>query len=367
MKRRQFFTALGAGLAVSAGGQPIFADIKPDIKWRLVSSFPRGRDLLFGASAVFAKRLSDMTSGKFQIDVTASNETVEGVQISGLQALDAVESGKIELCHTFSNYYIGKDPAFCFGSGLPFGLNSRQQSAWLLQGDGKKLFGDFCENFNLYPVPCGSTGAKMGGWFKKEIRSTTDLKGLKLRIGGIGALILSKLGVVPQAVSGSDIYNALESGALDGADWLSPYDDEKLGLVKVAPFYHYPGWWEGSAQLHLFINLEKWNALPMQYKAAFEAAAAETGVLLQAKYDVENAASLIRLIKAGTQFRPFSQEIMEACWVKAEATYTELGASSPPFKAMYESLAAFRADEYLWWQVAEYSYDTFMIRMRAKG
>jgi TRAP-type mannitol/chloroaromatic compound transport system substrate-binding protein len=362
MERRQFFSAIGAGIVAGAAIEPALAQAVPEVKWRLVSSFPRGRDLLFGASKTFAKHVLDLTNGKFKIDVSASNEVV-----AGLQALDAVQEGKVELCHTSSNYYVGKDPAFCFGTGLPFGLNSRQHAAWLLEGGGKILFNDFCEKYNLKPVSCGSTGAKMGGWFKKEIRSPADLKGLKFRIGGLGALILSKLGVMPQALSGADIYNALEAGTLDGADWLSPYDDEKLKLVKVAPFYHYPGWWEGSAQLHLFINLEKWKTLPVAFQAALEAAAAQTGVSLQAKYDVENAASLIRLIKAGTQFRPFSQEVLEACWTSAEATYTELSASSPAFKTMYESLIAFRSDEYLWWQVAEYSYDTFMIRTRAKG
>jgi TRAP-type mannitol/chloroaromatic compound transport system substrate-binding protein len=362
MKRRQFFKALSAGLVAGSACEPSFAQTTQDVKWRLVSSFPRGRDLLFGASEAFAKRLLEITNGRFKIEVSASNEIV-----AGLQALDAVQEGKVELCHTSSNYYVGKDPAFCFGSGLPFGLNSRQQSAWLLEGGGKVLFNDFCEKYNLKPILCGSTGAKMGGWFKKEIRTTADLKGLKLRIGGLGALILSKLGVVPQALAGADIYNALEAGTIDGADWLSPYDDEKLKLVKVAPFYHYPGWWEGSAQLHLFINLEKWQTLSPSFQAAFYAAAAETGVLLQARYDVENASSLIRLIKAGTQFRPFSQEVLEACWTSAEATYTELSAASPNFKTMYDSLVAFRSDEYLWWQVAEYSYDTFMIRTRAKG
>ncbi len=362
MERRQFFSALGGGLVASAASQTAIAQSSAEVKWRLVSSFPRGRDLLFGASEAFAKHVLDITNGKFKIEVSASNELVPG-----LQALDAVQEGKVELCHTSSNYYVGKDPGFCFGTGLPFGLNSRQQAAWLLEGDGNKLFSDFCANYNLKPVSCGSTGAKMGGWFKKEIRTIADLKGLKLRIGGLGALILSKLGVEPKALAGSEIYNALEAGTIDGADWLSPYDDEKLKLVKVAPFYHYPGWWEGSAQLHLFINLEKWKALPPSFQAAIEAAAAQTGASLQAKYDVENASSLIRLIKAGTQFRPFSQEVLEACWTSAEATYAELSASSPAFKTMYDSLIAFRSDEYLWWQVAEYSYDTFMIRTRAKG
>ncbi len=357
MKRRQFFAAASAGLAASAVFATGNAETSPEVRWKLTSSYPKARDLLFGASQSFAKRLSEITQGKFQIEVFASGEIVPGTQ-----ALDAVQDGRVDLCHTSSNYYVGKDPAFCFGTGLPFGPNSRQQAAWFSQGGGGELFNEFCKSFNIRAIACGSTGAKMGGWFRKEVRTAADLRGLKFRIGGIGAKVLSKLGVVPQVLGGSEIYGALESGAIDGADWLSPYDDEKLGLNKVAPVYHYPGWWEGGAQLHLFVNLEKWNALPSHYKAAFEAASAETGAALLAKYDVQNAASLIRLIRAGTQFRPFSQkEVLDPCWKAANETFAELAASSDPFRKMYESLIAFRADEYLWWQVAEYSYDTFMI------
>ncbi len=362
MKRRQFFAAAGAGIALASGSIIANSQPQPEIKWRLASSYPRARELLFGASQNFAKRLSEITEGKFQIEVFAANEIVPG-----LQALDAVQDGKVEMCHTSSNYYVNKDPAFCFGTGIPFGPNARQQAAWLSHGGGNQLFNSFCKGYNLRAVACGSTGAKMGGWFRKEVRSVADLNGLKLRIGGLGALVLSRLGVLSRATPGSEIYSALESGALDGADWLSPYDDEKLGLIKVAPIYHYPGWWEGGAQLHFFINLDKWNSLPPHYQAAFEAAAAEAGVQLLARYDAENPAALIRLIKAGTQFRPFSQEVLEACWAAAQSTYTEISASSDAFKIMHDSLVAFRADEYLWWQVAEYSYDTFMIRTRAKG
>ena len=229
------------------------------------------------------------------------------------------------------------------------------------------LYNEFLKGMKLRAIPCGSTGARMGGWFRKEVRAASDLKGLKFRIGGIGALILSKLGVLPQAIGGNEIYAALESGSIDAADWLNPYDDEKLGLNKVAPVYHYPGWWEGGAQLTLFVNLDKWTALDPSMQAAFEAAAAQTAIWTQAKYDVQNPASLIRLIRAGTQFRPFPHEVLKACWKQAQETHAELSASSEAFKAMYESLVGFRADEYLWWQVAEYSYDTFMIRARSEG
>ena len=361
MLKRRHFLASGAGLlAATATAKAGAGDAS--VKWRLTSSFPKSRDLLFGAAEQFAARVSEITAGRFQIIVSPAGEIA-----SGLQALDAVQDGRAELCHTSANYFVGKDPAFSFASGLPFGPNARQQAAWFAQGGGGNLFNEFCKAFNLKAIACGSTGARMGGWFRREIKSVADLNGLKFRIGGIGAQILSKLGVVPQAIAGADIYSALERGSVDAADWLNPYDDEKLGLNKVAPVYHYPGWWEGGAQLQLFVDLEKWNALSPDFQAAFEAAANSAGSWMQQKYDVQNPASLIRLIRAGTQFRPFPHEVLKACWKAAQETHAELGASNESFKAMYDSLIAFRADEYLWWQVAEYSYDTFMIRARTEG
>ena len=361
MKRREFFRASTIGVAGAMAASR--SDANPSqVKWRLTSSFPRSRDLLFGASEYFAAKLSDITQGQFVVNVSPSGELAPG-----LQALDAVQDGRAELCHTYANYFAGKDPGFCFGTGLPFGPNARQQAAWFSQGGGGALFDEFCKGFNLRAVACGSTGARMGGWFRREIKTVGDLRGLRFRIGGIGAQVLSRLGVMPQAIPGSEIYGALESGSIDAADWLNPYDDEKLGLNKVAPIYHYPGWWEGGAQLHLFVNLEKWNSLTPNFQAAFEGAAAATALWTQAKYDVLNPAALIRLIRAGTQFRPFPHEVLKACWKAAQETHTEIAASNDAFKAMYDSMIAFRADEYLWWQVAEYSYDTFLIRARTEG
>lgn len=360
MRRRHFIASVIGTASVALAGSAQ-AETRPEVHWRLTSSFPKSRDLLFGASEHFSARLAAITEGRFKISVAPAGEIAPG-----LQALDAVQDGRAEVAHTSANYFVGKDPAFSFGAGLPFGPNARQQTAWFEQGGGGALYNEFLKGLNLHAFAAGSTGARMGGWFRKEVRSVGDLKGLKFRIGGIGALILSKLGVVPQAIGGADIYSALETGAIDAADWLNPYDDEKLGLNKVAPVYHYPGWWEGGAQLSLFVHLEKWAALEPSFKAAFEAAAAETAVWTQAKYDAQNPPALIRLIRAGTQFRPFPHEVLKACWKQSQETHAELAASSEAFKTMYESLVAFRADEYLWWQVAEYSYDTFMIRARTE-
>jgi TRAP-type mannitol/chloroaromatic compound transport system substrate-binding protein len=190
------------------------------------------------------------------------------------------------------------------------------------------------------------------------------MKGLKMRIGGFAGLIMQKVGVVPQQIAGGDIYPALEKGTLDACEWVGPYDDEKLGFVKVAKYYYYPGWWEPGATVHLIFNLNKWNELPKTYQAALQAAAQEAGVWMTSKYDHGNPAALKRLVASGAVLRPFPQDVMDTCYRSANELYAELVAKNEWFKRMYDNVAAYRSDQYLWWQVAEYTMDSYMIRYR---
>jgi TRAP-type mannitol/chloroaromatic compound transport system substrate-binding protein len=361
MKRRQFIQAAGVGLAASALAKPAIAQSMPEIKWRLTSSFPKSLDTLYGAAESFSKYVGEATDNKFQVQIFAAGEIVPG-----LQAADAVGNGTVEACHTAAYYYIGKDPTFALFCAVPFGLNGRQQNAWFYDGDGLKLMNEFTRKYNLYNLVGGNTGAQMGGWFRKEIKEVADLNGLKFRIGGFAGNVLAKLGVVAQQLAGGDIYPALEKGTIDAAEWVGPYDDEKLGFYKVAQFYYYPGWWEGGTANHFMLNLAKWNELPKTYQAIVGAAAAFANVEEQAKYDSRNPAALRRLVAAGTQLRPFSQPIMEACLKAANEVYAEISAKNPDFKKVYDNMVAFRNEEYLWWQVAEYTFDSFMIRSRPK-
>ena len=249
---------------------------------------------------------------------------------------------------------------------MPFGLNTRQQNAWLYQNGGTEAFNEFFKKFNVYALPAGNTGTQMGGWFRKEIRTSADLSGLKFRIGGIAGQVLQKLGVVPQQLAGGDIYPALEKGTIDAAEWVGPYDDEKLGFNKVAQFYYYPGWWEGGPTVHNFMNLAKWNELPKSYQAAIVNASAYANSWMTARYDVQNPGALRRLVAGGAQLRPFSTEIMEACLKATNELWAEISAKNEDFKKMIGLMQAFRGEEYLWWQVAEYTYDTFMIRSRTR-
>jgi len=360
--RREFFAAAGAGVAAAAVAAPAIAQSSPEIRWRLGASWPKSLDTLYGSCDTLSKFVSEATNGKFQIQAFAAGEIVPGLQV-----LDAVENGTIEICHTATYYFIGKDPTWALFCAVPFGLNTRQQNAWFTDGDGMKMMNEFGKKFNVYSLVGGGTGAQMGGWFRKEIKTVDDFKGLKFRVGGWAGKTLQKLGVVPQQIAGGDIYPALEKGTIDAAEWVGPYDDEKLGFYKIAQFYYYPGWWEGGTANHFMINLAKWNELPKNYQTIVTAAAAYCNHEQQGRYDARNPAALKRLIAAGTQLRPFTVPIMEACLKASNEVNSETSAASPDYKKVWDSITAFRNDEYLWWQVSEHTYDDFMIRTRTRA
>jgi len=363
MKRRQFLTAGSAGLAAATMAAPAIAQSAPTIKWRLTSSFPKSLDTIYGGAEVFSKYVSEATDGKFQIQCFAAGEIVPA-----LQAVDAVQNNTVELAHTCPYYFIGKDPTFALGTAIPFGPNSRQQTAWMMHGGGMQLLNEFFATYNNYALLGGNTGTQMGGWFRKEIKTAADLNGLKFRMGGFAGMVMSKLGSVPQMIAGGDIYPALEKGTIDGAEWVGPYDDAKLGFNKVAPYYYYPGWWEGGAMIQFMFNLQRWNELPKSYKAICEAAALYTHTDMQAKYDQKNPAALIDLVRnGGTQLRAFPNDVLEACYKAAQQVYAETSAKNANFKKIYEAQNEAVKNGYLWWQVAEYTYDNFMIRQRQKG
>ncbi|HEX8167368.1 MAG TPA: TRAP transporter substrate-binding protein [Beijerinckiaceae bacterium] len=362
MKRRQFLQAAGVGLAATAVAKPAIAQSMPEIKWRLSSGFPKSLDTIYGGAEVIAKYVSEASDGRFQIQPFAAGEIVGTFQLA-----DAVSNGTVEMGQTASYYYVGKDPTFAFPTAIPWGLNPRQENAWMYHGGGMDLMNEFFAKHNLYGMPAGNTGTQMGGWFRKEIKGVADLQGLKMRIGGLAGQVLQKLGLVPQQIPGGDIYPALERGTVDAAEWVGPYDDEKLGFNKVAPYYYYPGFWEGGAQITAFVNIAKWNELPKAYKSLLTAACGYANVDMQAKYDAKNPAALRRLVSGGAQLRPFPQELLEASYKAANELYDELSAKNAEWKKVYEPYRAFRNEEYIWFQVAEYTYDNFMIRARARG
>ena len=366
MNRRKFLRTAGVGAASAAAvttvAAPAIAQSMPELKWRLTSSFPKSLDTIYGASEQFAKVVAEATDNKFQIRCFASGEIVPGLQVA-----DAVQNGTVEMGHTAAYYFFGKDPTFALATAVPFGLNARQQEAWLTQAGGEQLLNDFFKGYKIYAIACGNTGCQMGGWFRKEIKGVEDLKGLKMRIGGFAGQVMIKLGVVPQQIAGGDIYPALEKGTIDAAEWVGPYDDQKLGFNKIAPYYYYPGWWEGGPTLHNFINIDKWNELPKNYQAIVRAASAEANTWMLTRYDAQNPKALRELVANGTKLTPFSQPIMEASFGAATEVYAETNAKNAAFKKVYDSMTAFRKDEVLWFRVAENSFDNFMARMSAQN
>jgi TRAP-type mannitol/chloroaromatic compound transport system substrate-binding protein len=363
VSRRKFIKAAGVGgtgALATALAAPAIAQSTPEVKWRLTASWPKSLDTLYGNPEFLAKRVAELTDNKFQIQVFAAGEIVPGLQV-----LDAVQAGTVEAGHTAAYYYFGKDVAMTFGTDLPFGLNSRMKNAWFFHGGGQQLFDEFLRSkYGVTGFISGSTNCQMGGWFRKEINTLDDLKGLKFRVGGFAGIILQRLGVVPQQIAGGDIYPALEKGTIDAAEWVGPYDDEKLGFVKVAKYYYYPGWWEPGATPHYLFNLAKWNELPKLYQAAILAAGQESGVWMTGKYDHGNPAALKRLAASGAVLKPFPPEVMDGCHKAATELYAELAAKNEWFKKLLDSLVAYRSDQYLWWQVAEYTMDSYLIRYR---
>jgi len=358
MKRRDFIKVTGVGAAAAATmAAPAIAQSMPEIKWRMPTSWPKSLDTLYGGAEMMAKVVAEATDNKFQIQTFAGGEIVPGLQV-----LDAVQNGTVEIGHTASYYYFGKDPTFTVGAAVPFGANMRINQAWYMLGGGRDVLNEFYKKYNVISLLAGNTGCQMGGWFRKEVTSTDDLKGLKFRIGGFAGRVLQKLGAVPQQIAGGDIYPALEKGTIDGAEWVGPYDDEKLGFFKVAPHYYYPGWWEGGPMLLAFVNLDKWNALPKHYKSVLEQAGHYANNWMMAKYDQANPQALRKLLANGAKLHAFSPPIMEACLKAAKELHNEVAGTNPDFKKVYESLTSFSNNGYQWFQVAEVGYDNFMAR-----
>ncbi|MCH4905708.1 ABC transporter substrate-binding protein [Cylindrospermopsis raciborskii CHAB3438] len=370
MKRRDLVTrlsqsAIGAtGVAIVGGCQKaqnqevvgFNTDKLPTVKWQMATSWPVSLEIIFGGAQVLADRVKALTNGKFIIEPRPAGDIAPGLEVLNVVSQGAVQSG-----HTGSYYYIGKTPALAFGTSVPFGLNAQQQNAWLYEGGGlAKLQELYARKFNVIQFPAGNTGTQMGGWFRREIKTINDLKGLKMRIPGLGGQVMAKLGVTVQNVPGGEIFQALQTGAIDAAEWVGPHDDEKLGLNKVAKYYYYPGWWEPGPTLEVQINLDEWKKLPPQYQAALETAAYQSNLTMLARYDAKNNQALERLLKGGTEVRAYSQEILAVAEKESFALYDEFAAKDGDFKAIYDEWKPFRDRVYAWNNLNEGSFSRYV-------
>ncbi|MCE3603261.1 TRAP transporter substrate-binding protein [Massilia sp. P8910] len=361
MQRRSFLTKSALGATAGVIATPALAQINPEVKWRMASSFPKSLDTIFGSADAFTKRVAELTGGRFQIRQFAAGDIVPGLQV-----MDAVQAGTVEMGHTPSYYYFGKDATFAFDCAVPFGLTSRQQTAWFDQGGGRELMRDFFKGYGIINFMAGNTGTQMGGWYRKEIKSLEDVKGMKIRIAGFAGRVMERMGAVPQQIPAGDVYAALEKGTIDAAEWVGPYDDEKLGLAKVAPHYYAPGWWEAGPQLSFYVNIKEWEKLPAQYKAALEAASFECHVTMQAEYDTKNPAALARLIKNGAKLHTFSKAIMDEAYKISTQVMEEEASKNAKFKKVYDPWKRFRQDQNMWASVSEQVMQNYLISIGRK-
>ncbi|MEY4416163.1 MAG: hypothetical protein RIQ53_3456, partial [Pseudomonadota bacterium] len=224
MERRSFVRGAGIAGVLAAGTAPAIVQAQAQVRWRLASSFPKSLDTIYGGADEFARKVSELTGGKFQISVHSAGELMPAFGV-----VDGVQNGTVEACHTVPYYFFGKDETFALGAAIPFGMNSRQMTAWMMEGNGMKLMREFYAQYNIVNFMGGNTGAQMAGWYRKEIKSAADVKGLKFRIGGFAGKVLERMGGVPQNIPGGEIYQSLEKGTIDAAEWIGPYDDQKLG------------------------------------------------------------------------------------------------------------------------------------------
>ncbi|MEK9951867.1 MAG: TRAP transporter substrate-binding protein [Curvibacter sp.] len=354
MDRRSLIKQAGIAGVLAAGAPPA-VHAQAAIRWRLASSFPKALDTIYGAAEVFSKKVREMSGGKFEISVHPGGELVPPFGV-----VDAVQNATVEMAHTAPYYFFGKDETFALACAIPFGLNSRQMTAWMYEGNGLKLMREFYAGYNIVSFPMGNTGAQMGGWYRKEIKTVADMKGLKFRVGGFAGKVVERMGGVPQNIPGGEIYQALEKGTLDAAEWVGPYDDQKLGFFKVAPFYHYPGWWEGGPQLDLYVNNKAYDSLSAENKAIVEAAASHAHVVMQAKYDARNPEALKQLVANKTKLVAFPKAVMDLAFKESMALYSDISAKNPNWKKVYEDYANFRRESNLWFRFTEARFDSYM-------
>jgi len=360
LKQAALGAAAGAVASCGGGGDSGPAvQTMPRLNWRLASSFPRSLDTIFGAAEVLAEVAEKLSEGRFRIRCYPQGELVPGLQV-----LDAVQQGTVQLGHTAGYYYTGKNPALAFDTAVPFGLDSRQQTAWLTEGGGGELIDELLSDFGMLALPAGNTGAQMGGWFRREVGSTSDLRGLKMRIPGLGAQVMSELGATVQTLAGGEIYPALERGAIDATEWVGPYDDEKLGFHRVARYYYYPGWWEPGPNLSVYINRQAWDSLPAIYRDILRAAAETAHRTMQARYDALNPPAVERLIADGVQLRPFADDILAAAQTTSRELMEQEAAKNAGYRKIYDAWRAFRESAHHWWGTAELAYARFAYRDR---
>ncbi|MGC6486814.1 MAG: TRAP transporter substrate-binding protein [Planctomycetota bacterium] len=366
--RRAFLTggltgAAGGIVAASAAGvfrrggdaAPLADGARRErVEWRLASSFPRTLDGIYGVAERLAATVAAMTGGAFRIRCHQAGELVPAAQV-----MDAVQQGSAEIGQSAGYYYTGKNPALAFDTCIPFGLTARQQMAWLGHAGGRELLRAVYADFGVRNYSCGNTGAQMGGWFRAPVESAADLKGLRMRIPGLGGKAMDRLGVSVQNLAAGDIYSALERGAIDATEWVGPYDDEKLGFYEIAKNYYYPGWWEPGPSLSFMVSQKAYDALSADYQAILEAAIDQCAQSMMERYDVENPRALQRLLGRGVELRRFSDDVLREARAASRSLVDDEAAADPVYRRIRDHWRAFAAESTRWLGSNELSYAAF--------
>ena len=368
MKRRNLVTSLIPGMALAAIATVLTGCSKPEqavtsaettaqpeaqtYEWKLVTSWPKNFPGLGMGPERFSNLVDQMSNGRLKVKVYGANELVPALEV-----FDAVSNGTAQMGHSGAYYWKGKEVSAQFFAAVPFGLNAQEMSSWVHYGGGQALWDEAYRNFNIKPFPGGNSGVQMAGWFNKEINSVDDLKGLKMRIPGMGGEILKRLGGEPVTIPGSELYTALQTGIIDATEWVGPYNDLTFGLHKVASYYYYPGWHEPGTMLEFTVNLDAWNALPADLQAIVSTATRAINQDMLDEYTARNNAALKQLVSEhGVQVKRLPDDVLKELKTVADQVTSEVADSSDLAKRVYDSFNAFREQSMEYHDISEVAY-----------
>lgn len=356
MKRRQFIAGLGSGAALAAcsteTAQQGSAVSDQRFSWRLVTTWPPNFPGLGTGVNTLARYIEELSAGRIQIRVYAAGELIPAFEI-----FDAVSRGTAELGHGAAYYWRGKTEAAQFFGAIPFGLNANELNAWLYYGGGLELWREVYEPFNLLPFPAGNTGCQMGGWFNRPIESMDDLRGLKMRIPGIGGEVLQRAGGTPVNLPGAELFTALQTGSIDATEWVSPYNDVALGLHQAARYYYYPGWQEPGATLECIVNMDAWNALPEDLQAVVRVACQATNMDMVSEFMARNAISLEQLAADDSvEINAFPDSVLAGLKALTLEVVESIAANDPLAARVWESYRGFLERSQPWQEISEQAY-----------
>ena len=355
MKRRDFLkttgkAAVAAAAATTIGAPAVHAAKK--YRWKMVTTWPPNLPVLQTGAVRFAKRVEEATDGQIKIQVFAGGELVPPLGV-----FDAVSDGTVEVGSGASYYWAGKVPAAQWFAAVPFGFNAQGINAWFYSGGGLQLWEEVYAPFNLVPRPQGNTGVQMGGWFRKEMNSISDYKGLKMRIPGLGGKVIAKAGGTVVLLPGGEIFTSLERGVLDATEWVGPMHDLRMGFYKAAKYYYYPGWHEPGTCLEVMFNKKAYDSLPKGLQATLDAVAAETNMWSLSEFEAGNGAALQELItKHNVNLVRFPEPLLDSLRELAKETLEEEAAKDAMSKKVHEAFKAFKAQVGVWGSVSENAY-----------